>query len=72
MIYTVKNTTMAGRPVKAFVNGNEIPGAYYADTDRGILKFYPQPARIKKPERDQAYTRTLRGTVTVEPVGSDQ
>lgn len=71
MIYTVKNTTMAGRPVKAFVNGNEIPGAYYADTDRGILKFCPQPARIKKPERDQVYCRTLRGHVTVEPVEHD-
>lgn len=68
MIYTVANTTMAGKPVKVYVNGNQIDGAYYADTHRGIVKFYPQPARIKKPERDQAYTRTLRGNVTVEPL----
>ncbi len=71
MIYTVENTTMAGKPVKAFVNGNEIRGAYYADTDRGILKFFPQPARVKKPERDQVYRRTLRGKVTVEPLERD-
>lgn len=68
MIYTVENTVMAGKPVEVFVNGNRIDGAYYADTERGIVHFYPQPARIKKPERDQVYSRTLRGKVTVEPM----
>ena len=70
MIYTVGNTVQAGKPVHVFVNGNQIDGAFFADTSRGIVKFYPKPARIKKPERDCAYHRTLRGHVTVEPVGS--
>lgn len=68
MIYTVANTISVGKPVRVFVNGNKVDGAYYADTARGIVKFWPQPARIKKPERDQAYSRTLRGNVTVEPI----
>ncbi|MEC8822931.1 MAG: hypothetical protein VX673_03060 [Pseudomonadota bacterium] len=68
MIYTVENTVMVGKPVHVYVNGNKIDGAFYADTERGIVKFYPQPPRIKKPERDQIYTRTLRGNVTVEPL----
>ncbi|WP_375581824.1 hypothetical protein ABWH88_06835 [Marinobacter adhaerens] len=68
MIYTVGNTVMIGKPVKVFVNGNKVDGAYYADTERGIVEFYPQPPRIKKPERDQVYSRTLRGKVTVEPM----
>lgn len=68
MIYTVSNTVAQGKPVRVFVNGNEVSGAYYADTVRGVVRFHPQPARIKKPERDQIYTRTLRGKVTVKPV----
>lgn len=70
MIYTVANTVKVGRPVRVFVNGNQIHGAYYADTTRGVVKFHPLPARIKKPERDQVYSRTLRGQVTVEPMES--
>lgn len=67
MIYTVENTVRAGKPVKVCVNGNQIDSVFYADTERGIVKFYPRPVRLKKPERDQAYSRTLRGHVTVEP-----
>lgn len=66
MIYTVANTAAIGKPARVFVNGNEVSGAFYADTKKGVVHFYPQPARIKKPERDQIYTRTLRGNVTVE------
>lgn len=68
MIYTVENTVRAGKPVQVFVNGNKVDGAFFADTDRGIARFYPQPPRIKKPERDQVYSRTLRGRVSVEPI----
>lgn len=66
MIYTVANTLAIGKYARVFVNGNEVAGAFYADTEKGIVRFYPQPARIKKPERGQIYTRTLRGKVTVE------
>ncbi|APC45953.1 hypothetical protein QHH_41 [Halomonas phage QHHSV-1] len=40
MIYTVHNTCEAGRPVRAFVNGREVPHAFYADTSRGIVRAY--------------------------------
>jgi len=49
-----------------FVNGNEIKNVFYANENKGIVKFYPRPLRVKKPERDEAYSRTLRGSVTVE------
>lgn len=68
MIYTASNTAAQGWPARVFVNGNEVSGAYYADTERGVVRFHPLPARIKKPERDQVYSRTIRGKVTVEPV----
>jgi len=66
MIYTVSNTAAIGIRARVFVNGNEVAKAYYADTTRGIVRFYPQPLRFKKPERDRAYSRTLKGSVTVE------
>lgn len=68
MIYTVENTVRVGKPVEVFVNGNKVDGVFYADTDRGVVRFVPQPGRIKKPERDRVYTRTLRGHVTVQPI----
>jgi len=49
-----------------FVNGNEIRNVFYADEKKGIVKFYPCPFRVKRPECDEAYSRTLRGDVTVE------
>ncbi|MCH4563346.1 hypothetical protein MKP05_09410 [Halomonas sp. EGI 63088] len=64
MIYTVENR---GRPVRVFVNGNEVRKAIYADTERGIVRYYPEPIRIKR-GTDEVYTRTLRGQVTVEPM----
>lgn len=66
MIYTVENTSFIGRRARVFVNGNKIKGAFYADTVKGIVKYYPQPARIKKPERDRVYSRVAKGKVTVE------
>ena len=66
MIYTVQSTIKSGHSAKVFVNGNYIPGAFYADTAKGIVRFFPLPLRIKKPDRDRAYSRTLRGSVTVE------
>ena len=51
---------------RIFVNGNEIRNVFYADEKKGIVKFYPRPFRVKRPECDEAYSRTLRGVVTVE------
>lgn len=65
MIYTVKNTSKVGRPVKVFVNGNEVNSAIFADTDRGLVRYAPRPYRVMK-GRDFLYTRLPRGKVTVE------
>lgn len=63
MIYTPDNCP---RGTKVFVNGVEVDHACMADTDRGVAEFIPWPPKIKRPERDQVYKRTLRGNVTVE------
>lgn len=67
MIYTVENTSKAGRPVRVFVNGNEVRKAVFADTERGVVRYYPEPVRIKR-GTDELYTRTVRGRVTVEAI----
>ena len=67
MIYTPDNTSMAGNPIRVFVNGNEVNNACFADTERGVVEFVPQPARLHK-TKYEIYTRTLRGVVTVEPI----
>lgn len=65
MIHTVANTAARGRPVNVFVNGNRVESAFYADTRKGIVHYYPQPIRVKK-NSDVPYSRTLKGRVTVE------
>ena len=61
------HTPEDGKPNRhIFVNGNEIRNVFYADEKKGIVKFYPRPFRVKRPECDEAYSRTLRGSVTVE------
>ncbi|ENM3904709.1 hypothetical protein EFU53_003287 [Vibrio cholerae] len=50
---------------KIFVNGNEVHCCVWADTAKGIVKYYPHPVRVKK-GTDEIYTRTLKGVVTVE------
>lgn len=67
MIYTLANTVQVGRRVKVFVNGNPVERAVFADTSKGVVRYIPQPTRIKK-GTDYVYTRTLRGVVTVEAV----
>ena len=62
------HTPMDGRgPRKVFVNGNEIPHVFYADTKKGIVRFSPEPIRIKK-NSDYVYSRVLKGEVTVEEI----
>ena len=67
MIYTTANTVKIGKPVRAFVNGNEVENAISADTTRGVVVYVPQPIRVKKGDDYILYTRKLRGKVTVEP-----
>ena len=51
---------------RIFVNGNEVRNVFYANEKKGIVKFYPRPLRVKKPEGDEAYSRTLKGSVKVD------
>lgn len=67
MIYTVNNTARMGRPMRVFVNGNPVDRAFRADTKRGVVHYYPQPLRVKR-GTEEAYSRKLRGHVTVEPI----
>lgn len=53
---------------RVYVNGNEIERVIWCDTVQGIAVYMPQPARVKKPGRNEVYTRRLRGQVTVEAV----
>ena len=67
------HTTEDGRGLRrVFVNGNEIKNVFYANEKKGIVKFYAEQLRVKRPECDEAYSRTLRGHVTVEFVDSLQ
>ena len=65
MIYTIGNTSAIGLIAKVFVNGNEVEKVFYADTEKGIVKYYPEPVRLKK-RTEEIYSRALRGKVTVE------
>lgn len=65
MIYTVANTIGIGKPVRVFVNGNEVESAVSADTGKGVVVYAPKPYRAAK-GKDYVYTRKLRGKVTVE------
>lgn len=65
MIYTVENTYAIGQPKQVMVNGNIVDHAIFADTSKGVVRYIPQPARLKK-GTDYVYTRELRGVVTVE------
>lgn len=52
-------------PRNVFVNGVEIPSVVLADVTRGVVRFCPNPPRLKKGTHE-IYTRELRGSVTVE------
>lgn len=65
MIYTIGNTSAIGLIAKVAVNGNVVDKTFYADTEKGIVKYYPKPLRVKK-GTEEVYSRTLRGKVTVE------
>lgn len=65
MIYTIWNTWAMGFNAKVWVNGNVVDKAFYADTEKGIVKYYPTPTRINK-RTGEIYSRALRGKVTVE------
>lgn len=52
---------------RVFVNGNQIDNVLWCDTAAGVVVYSPGPFKVKRPGRDEVYTRRLRGVVTVEP-----
>lgn len=61
MIYT-PGSIPAGRFV--FVDGKEVNACFFADTTKGVVKFYRMPLRVDK-HRKRALSYTLRGVVEV-------
>ncbi|HJE69828.1 hypothetical protein [Pseudomonas oryzihabitans] len=60
------HTHSDGRGVRrVFCNGYEVKWALWADTQRGLVCYAPQPVKLKR-NSDEIYTRMLRGQVTVE------
>ena len=57
---------------KVFVNGNQIEGVFFADTQRGIVRYHPRPFRVHKRRKGELYERTLKGRVEVFPCGEGQ
>ncbi|MGY4528013.1 hypothetical protein ACVWZT_004827 [Pseudomonas sp. TE21394] len=51
---------------RVFVNGNPVDNVLWCDTAAGVCVYAPRPAKVKRPEREEIYTRRLRGVVTVE------
>ncbi|BBT40894.1 hypothetical protein [Pseudomonas putida] len=55
-------------PRRVFVNGNLVENVLWCDTAAGVCVYAPRPVKAKRPEREEIYTRRLRGVVTVEAV----
>lgn len=51
---------------RVFVNGNQIDNVLWCDTAAGVCVYAPRPVKVKRPGREEIYTRQLRGIVTVE------
>lgn len=64
MIYTVENRSC---PVRVFVNGKEVKRAFYADTKKGVVRYYDDPVKMHKYGK-RVICRTKRGKVTVDPI----
>lgn len=65
MIYKPDTFPLVSR---VLIDGHEVNQVHYVDTHNGIVRYYPKPYKIKRPEYDRLYSRTLRGNVTVELV----
>lgn len=61
MIYTPGSYPI-GRVV--FVDGKEVKACFFADTTKGVARFYRQPLRVDKHGK-RALSYTLRGVIEV-------
>ncbi|ATR82772.1 hypothetical protein CS390_09490 [Pseudomonas sp. HLS-6] len=53
-------------PRRVFVNGHKVENVLWCDTAAGVCVYAPRPVKVKRPGREEIYTRQLRGIVTVE------
>ena len=51
---------------RVLVNGRALDGVFYADTKKGLARYYVKPLRLDKYKK-RALSRTVRGRVQVEP-----
>jgi len=68
MIYTVENTAKIGRQVRVKINGKPVHKCFYADTDKGIVRYYGKKSRASKRYPDQVVSFQRRGRVVVTDV----
>lgn len=59
-------------PRKVFVNGNQIDGVFFADIQRGIVRYHPRPFRAHNRRKGELCERALKGCVEVVPCGEGQ
>lgn len=50
---------------QVFVNGNKISRVVWADEEKGIVCFHPEPLRCHRRGPLRVYSRKLRGKVVV-------
>lgn len=50
---------------RVLLNGREVKSVFYADTKKGVVRYYLQPLRLDK-WRKTILSRTARGEVRVE------
>lgn len=50
---------------RVLLNGREMSRVVYADTRKGVVRYYPEPIRIHKHGK-RAILKTRRGKVEVE------
>lgn len=49
-----------------FVNGKLVKHVFFADTRKGVVRYYPNPLRLDKWGR-RILSKTMRGKVEVRP-----
>ncbi|WP_439444453.1 hypothetical protein ABWU93_11400 [Xanthomonas translucens pv. translucens] len=54
-------------PRRVFVDGAEVREVVFADTRRGVVRYYPLPLKAHK-QGKRLIERTRRGLVRVEPI----
>lgn len=70
MRYTVESTAKIGKRVRVFVDGKEVGRCIMADTNKGVVEYYPIDPRSGKVrvngKRSDLVVKRRYGKVTVE------